>query len=164
MKRLESIANIAVIIAAVVLVIFLGQQEWIRHHSLPIPMATARSLEGTTVNLPGVQFAAQSRTLVIAISTQCHFCRESEPFYKELAEKFATRIKLVTVLPQPQSEAEQYVHQAIAPGVQVVSSPLDSLGVTGTPTLLLVDSSGRVQKAWVGKLDGPAQQQVQSLL
>jgi hypothetical protein len=102
--------------------------------------------------------------LVIAISTQCHFCRDSEPFYKELAEKSASRVKLVAVLPQPQSEAEQYVRQAIAPGIQVVSTSLNSLGVMSTPTLLLIDSSGRVQKAWVGKLDGPAQQQVQSLL
>jgi hypothetical protein len=162
MKRLETIANIAVIIAAVALLVFLGQQEWIRHN--PPSMATARSLEGKAVHLPGVQFAAQSRTLVIAISTQCHFCRDSEPFYKELAEKPASRAKLVAVLPQPQSEAEQYVHQSIGPSVQVVSAPLDSLGVTGTPTLLLIDGSGRVQKAWVGKLDGPAQQQVQSLL
>jgi hypothetical protein len=162
MKRLETVANISVIIAAIVLVAFLGQQEWIRHNSPS--MAAARSLEGKTVHLPGVQVAAQSRTLVIAISTQCHFCRDSEPFYKELAEKSASRVKLVAVLPQPQSEAEEYVRHAIAPSIQVVSTPLDSLGVMSTPTLLLIDSSGRVQKAWVGKLDGPAQQQVQSLL
>jgi hypothetical protein len=158
---LETIANIAVIIAAVALVAFLGQQEWIRHN-LP-SMATARTLEGKTIHLPGVQLAAQSRTLVIAISTQCRFCRDSEPFYKELAEKSTSHVKLIAVLPQPQSEAEQYVRQAIGPSVQVVSTPLNSLGVTGTPTLLLIDGSGRVQKAWVGKLDGPAQQQVQSL-
>ncbi|HXP38614.1 MAG TPA: hypothetical protein VN833_00015 [Candidatus Acidoferrales bacterium] len=162
MKRLETTANIAVIVAAVILVVFLGQQGWIRHNSPS--RATARSLEGKTVHLPGVQFAAQSRTLIIAISTQCHFCRDSEPFYKELAEKFGSRVNLIAVLPQTQSEAEQYVRQAIAPSVQVVSSPLISLGVTGTPTLLLVDASGRVQKAWVGKLDSPAQQQLQSLL
>jgi hypothetical protein len=162
MKRLETITNVVVIIAAVALVVFLGHQEWIRHNSPS--MATARSLEGKTIHLPGVQFAAQSRTLVMAISTQCHFCRDSEPFYKELAEKSAGRVKLIAVLPQPHGEAEQYVHRAIAPSIQVVSTPLDSLGVTGTPTLLLVDGSGRVQKAWVGKLDGPSQQQVQSLL
>lgn len=162
MKRLEIIANIAVIIAAIALLIFLGRQEWIRHDSPSI--ATARSLEGRTIRLPGVQFTSQSDTLVMAISTQCHFCRASEPFYKELAEKYANRVKLVAVLPQPLREAEQYVHVSIAPNIQVISAPLASLGVTGTPTLLLVNSNGRVQKAWVGKLNDPSQQQVQSAL
>jgi hypothetical protein len=160
MKRLETVANVAVVIAAVVLVLFLGHQEWLRYHS---PQnASARALVGRTVHLPGVQFPPRSKTLIVAITTNCHFCRDSEPFYKELAGKSASR--MVAVLPQPQSEAEQYVHQAIAPGVQVVSTSLDSLGVSATPTLLLLDDSGRVEKAWVGKLDGPGQQQVQSLL
>jgi hypothetical protein len=162
MKRLETIANIAVIIAVVALVIFLGHQELIHRNSPSV--ATARSLEGKAVHLPGVKFAAQSRTLVMVISTRCHFCRDSEPFYKELAEKSGSRVKLVAVLPQPQAEAELYVRQAIAPSIQVVSMRIDSLGVTGTPTLLLIDGSGRVQKAWVGKLDASSQQQVQSLL
>ena len=59
----------------------------------------------------------------------------------------------------------------LVPGVQVVlpagQVELDELllgGVSATPTLLLLDDSGRVEKAWVGKLDGPGQQQVQSLL
>jgi hypothetical protein len=34
----------------------------------------------------------------------------------------------------------------------VFSQPLDSLKVTGTPTLLLLDSNGRVARAWVGQL------------
>jgi hypothetical protein len=46
--------------------------------------------------------------------------------------------------------------------VEVVQSRLDSIGVSGTPTLLLVDSNGKVQQAWVGKLDDQGQRQVQS--
>lgn len=34
----------------------------------------------------------------------------------------------------------------------VFSQPLDSIKVSGTPTLLLLDSKGRVAKAWVGQL------------
>jgi thioredoxin-related protein len=38
------------------------------------------------------------------------------------------------------------------------------MGVTGTPTLLLVDRHGKVIKTWVGKLDDSAKKQVQSQL
>jgi hypothetical protein len=159
MKRLETIANISVIVAALVLVVFLGQMEWQRHHESAAPR---KALIGQTVTLPGVQFTAQSRTLVLAISTTCHFCNDSAPFYKDLVAKSQGRLRIVAVLPQPLSEAQPYVRDAIAPSVQVVSSRLDSMGVTGTPTLLLVDSNGKVQQAWVGKLDDQGQRQVQS--
>jgi hypothetical protein len=34
----------------------------------------------------------------------------------------------------------------------VFSQPLNTIQVTGTPTLLLLDSNGRVARAWVGQL------------
>jgi len=161
MKRLEIVANISVIVAAVVLVVFLGRQEFQRHAELPKP---AKALVGQMITLSGVQFGQQSKTLVLAISTNCHFCRDSEPFYKDLAARSQGRLKIVAVLPQSLEEAEPYVRQSIAPSIQVVSSRLDAIGVAGTPTLLLIDSSGKVQQAWVGKLDDQGQQQVQSLV
>jgi hypothetical protein len=35
----------------------------------------------------------------------------------------------------------------------VFDQPLPSLQVSGTPTLLLLDSQGRVAREWVGQLD-----------
>jgi len=67
-------------------------------------------------------------------------------------------------LPQSMEVAAPYVRDSIAPSVQVVSSQLDAMGVSGTPTLLLVDSKGKVEQAWVGKLDDKGQQQVQSYM
>ena len=161
MKRLETIANIAVIVAALVLVVFVGRQEWERHRAARTP---AERLVGTRVQLPGIQFGGQNKTLVIAISANCHFCRDSEPFYKQLVAQTQGRLQVVAVLPQPQTEAENYVHNAIAPSVHVVSSQLNAIGVIGTPTLLLVDGSGKVRKAWVGFLDAAGRQQMQAQL
>jgi hypothetical protein len=161
MKRLETIANISVIIAAVVLVVFLGRQEFQRHTESTKP---AKALVGQTVTLPGVQFGQPGKTLVLAISTNCHFCRDSEPFYKDLVARSQGRVKIVAVLPQSMEVAAPYVRDSIAPSVQVVSSQLDAMGVSGTPTLLLVDSKGKVEQAWVGKLDDKGQQQVQSYM
>lgn len=161
MKRLETAANISVIIAAVVLVVFLGRQEFQRHTDSIKP---AQALVGQRITLAGVQFGQQSKTLVLAISTHCHYCRDSEGFYKDLEARSQGRVKIVAVLPESLDEAAPYVRQSIGPSIQVVSSRLDAMGVTGTPTLLLIDSSGKVQQAWVGKLDDKGQQQVQSLV
>lgn len=57
------------------------------------------------------------------------------------------------VLPQAQSEASRYLADAGLPSVQVVSADLGSIGVYATPTLLLVDGTGKVKFAWIGKQD-----------
>jgi hypothetical protein len=64
------------------------------------------------------------------------------------------------VLPQTQLEAENYVKAAGLSEARVVSSNLGTLGVYATPTLLLVDSTGKVKSEWVGKLDDAAQKKV----
>ena len=160
-SRLEVAANIAVLVAVVAILAFMGQQEYERHHSVQPSQA---SLVGKTITLPGVHFAPQSKPLILALSTTCHFCKDSEPFYQQLAARNRGPIKIVAVLPQPLAEARSYVQKSIAPSVEVVSSQLDSIGVRGTPTVLLVDGNGKVQQAWVGKLGDQGQLQVQSLL
>jgi thioredoxin-related protein len=115
---------------------------------------------GKTIHLPGVHFRAQRDSLVLGISTSCHFCNESMPFYKGLANQLKGRLDLVAVLPQAQTEAENYVKAAGLSEARVVSSNLGSIGVYATPTLLLVDSTGKVKSEWVGKLDDATQKKV----
>jgi hypothetical protein len=67
------------------------------------------------------------------------------PFYKGLADQLQGRLDLVAVLPQTQIEAENYVKAAGLSDARVVSSNLGSIGVYATPTLLLVDSTGKVK-------------------
>jgi hypothetical protein len=161
-KRLDLIANIAVIFTSIALLGFLGNSWYVSHHAPQPP--EAKALIGSTVMLPSVDFSQNGKTLLLAISTTCHFCRDSEPFYRQLATATGLKTHLVAVLPQAQSEAESFVHSSIAPSLQAVSASLDSIGVNGTPTLLLVGSDGKVEKAWVGKLDDAGQKQVQSQL
>jgi thioredoxin-related protein len=114
--------------------------------------------------LPRVDFGQRGKTLLIVISPTCHFCRDSEPFYRQLAETAGLKTHLLAVLPVPQSEAETYVHASISPSLESMSAPLSQVNVRATPTLLLVNSRGKVEKAWVGKLDDASQKQVQSEL
>ena len=161
-SRLEVIANIAILVTVVVFLATIGRQEYQRRH--PAAPPAQASLVGQTITLPGVHFAPQSKTLILAISTTCHFCKDSEPFYQKLAAGNKSRMKIIAVLPQPLAEARTYVQNSIAPSVEVVSSQMNSIGVSGTPTVLLVDGNGKVQQAWVGKLSDQGQQQVQSVL
>jgi hypothetical protein len=58
----------------------------------------------------------------------------------------------VAVLPQDVSEGRKYLNELGVPINEVRQSTLESLGVGGTPTLILVDNKGAVTDSWVGKL------------
>ncbi len=139
MKRLDLMTNIAVIVTSVALLGFMGNSWYESHHAPQSRVVRAQDLVGRTVQLPGVDFTRKGKTLLIAISSTCHFCQESQPFYRQLANAPGVTANLVAVLPTPQRD-----------------------GVNSTPTLLLVDGRGKVEKAWIGKLDDAGQKQVQS--
>jgi thiol-disulfide isomerase/thioredoxin len=155
MKYLDKMANIAVIVAVVVFLglVVRGDIGW--HRATPPP---AQELVGKSVSLPGVQFPRGRNSLLLVVSTTCHFCKDSMPFYRQLAEKARGRLDIVAVLPQPQAEAQKFLQDAGVEANQIVSASPGAVGTRGTPTVLLVDGSGKVVQAWVGRLDENGQQ------
>jgi len=68
------------------------------------------SLLGKVLRLPNVDWATNKTTVVLYLSTSCHFCSESSPFYQRLAqEKLKLNFKLVAVLPQNEEAAKTYL-------------------------------------------------------
>jgi len=115
---------------------------------------------GTRLKLDGVDWRGHP-SLLLALSVGCHFCTESADFYRKLAaECRKDGLHLSAALPQPENESKSYLLNLGVHVDDVKQVSLSSLGVDGTPTLLLVDSSGIVKKAWVGKLQAEREQQV----
>ena len=151
-SKLQHVANIATIVVSVLLSVVLIKVFLLPQPGRP-PM-TARSLVGLSVkqSLPGVDWAKNKRTLVLALSTQCHFCTDSAPYFQRIQKEAAKNVKMVAVLPQPADDGRKYLEGAGVPVDDVTQAQLSTIGVTGTPTLLLVDSTGKVANVWQGKL------------
>jgi hypothetical protein len=169
--KIEIVSNIATIGAAVLLSLVLVKVYFVPNPSSPARTAppvraAAEATVGTSLKsqLPGVDWSKNGRTLVLAISTACHFCKDSEPFYRRIRQEVGGGVKMVAVLPQPQAEAEQYLSTAGLKVDQVKQLTLNTIGVRGTPTMLLVDGKGVVTKVWVGRLQDQDQEQVLSVL
>ena len=124
-------------------------------------MTKGTSLKGA---LPGVDWGANSRTLVLAISTKCHFCADSAPFFQRISREKPAGTKLLAVLPQDVDESRKYLEQQGVHVDDVEQVSLDSIKVNGTPTLLLVDKAGTVADVWVGKLEPGQQEEVLGVL
>jgi len=83
------------------------------------------------------------------------------PFFHRLGE---AGLKTVAVLPQPLAEARQYLDGAGVHVDELRQIPLNTLGVRGTPTMLLVNDAGVVVDVWVGKLPTEQENQVLAAL
>jgi thiol-disulfide isomerase/thioredoxin len=128
--------------------------------SKPLPTSGAQPLAikgeavGKALPLDNIDWANNKKTLVLFLSSSCHFCIESSPFYKQLVAKYSdgSAATLVVVMPEDVSVAKEHLKR-LGVGINTVfDAQLDSVGVRGTPTLLLVDGSGIVSDEWIGKL------------
>lgn len=85
------------------------------------------------------------------------------PFYKEFTElEKGQRLHahVLPVLPDDPNSSAAILLSAGVTAEGVFGQPLDALKVTGTPTLLLLNESGKVQKAWVGALSPQGEKEV----
>jgi hypothetical protein len=159
---IEITANLALITAVVMgLTVFLHRPSStnvgnIANNSPPL---SQNPPVGTRIDLPGVDWRAHKATLVVAISSACHYCVNSTPFYSQITHS-AHQAPVVVVMPQGQVEAKAFLQQhSITPNV-TVSADLTNIQVQATPTLLLISSSGTITRSWVGELTETQKKQV----
>ncbi len=155
-RKIEMAANIGIVITAV-LVIFLFVRNY-RQRESNIPPTVAL---GSKFALKDVNWQASDKNLVFAVSTTCHFCTESAPFYRKLVEACKQQhVHTVAVLPQPLAEAQAYLAGEGVTVDEIRQSPLSNLDISGTPTLVLVNRAGVVKNVWIGELPSSKENEV----
>src|SRR5687768_3577751 len=163
-RSVELIANVAIILVAVLLGAILVNKYLLAASNQSVPAQTERRQiqPGTKLTLPGVEWSNSRRSLLMVLSTTCRYCTESAPFYQRLAAEKAQHpdFNFVAVLPQSQAESQKYLSDHGITVTEVKHATLASLGVTGTPTLILVDDSGSVLNSWIGKLPAGVETEV----
>lgn len=150
-RKIEFAANVSIIAIAVLLAVVLIRQHLAVRTIYPENIGNQDSHIGSKVSISGINWNENEQTLLLAVSTTCRYCTESSGFYKRLIKE-TVGTKIVAVMPQESGEAKQYLDNHEIPLNDVKQLALGSLGVTGTPTLILVDTNGVVTGWWVGKL------------
>jgi len=150
-KVIEVAANLAILVVC-------GLIGWavLTHKNLPSGPGERASLQGVTLpSLPGYHWGDHRKTLVLAIRKGCHFCDASLPFYKRLSsleKNSALHAHVLAVMPDDPAAGTAELRSG---GVSVdarFNQPLNSIQVSGTPTLFLVDAKGSIEHSWVGAL------------
>ena len=125
-----------------------------------------RGLVGREVKLPGADWQAAPYSVLMQLSSTCHFCNESMPFYKQLmAARQAQGTKMPVIVASSDAVAvmRQHLEDQQVVVDKVLHSRMDSFG-TGTPTIYIVDSKGLVKRAFVGKLDPSGEKELLSII
>lgn len=157
-KKIELVANVAIIIVACLLATILIKNYLTKPRDVLEKNESQRFDPETLAGL-GIDWRQANQTLLLAVSTGCHFCTESAPFYKQLAnERGQTR--LVVLLPQSIDEGQRYLDKLGVKVDEIKQVSLGSMKITGTPTLMLVTRDGIVVKTWIGKLADEQEQDV----
>lgn len=89
------------------------------------------------------------------------------PFYRrlaELSEQKALKANLVAVFPDGGTDVDQLVKSEHLSLKTVSGVPLGTLKISGTPTIILADGSGRIIQDWVGQLSDHQEQQLLDIL
>lgn len=153
--RLEAIANVAVILIALAAgYVVIG--KYVTSYRTPKEVKVGDSLPA----IPRLDWNQHRHTLVLALNTGCHFCEQSVPFYRRLVDTqppAGNDLEIIAVFPNDSEMVRQFMTLENLPFRSVPAAPFGKLGVIGTPTLMLVGSSGRVERAWVGALS-PAEE------
>ncbi|MBV9926722.1 MAG: hypothetical protein JOZ96_17015 [Acidobacteria bacterium] len=161
-RKIELLANVAIILVALLITGVLAKNYLLPASPEPIAGIPA----GSKVQLPDVDWGRNGKTLLLVLKKGCHFCTESAPFYQRLVRETAGRgdLHLAAVLPDSVDEGRQYLGDLGIRLDDVRQSRPDTLGVGGTPTLILVDGSGKVAASWVGRLAPDKEAEVLSRL
>ena len=146
----DSTTNLILSIAAVILVAVVIFNQFQRPAA---PKAPGSEMVSQHVSLDKTGFHNGKPKLIIAIRKGCKFCEESMPFYRRLADapKIVTKKWDMLMMTIPgQYDPKQYLEEN---KIQKDNLPLlPELKITGTPTIVVLDSHEKVTKVYLGKL------------
>ncbi len=161
--KLDTVANLSIILFCAVVGAVLIRRSFFAPQRITPPsgLLAGETSEPLRRALP----TGTEQALFIALSPRCGYCTESTPFYRRLlAERVRRGVELpiVAVVAHSQDrEAEQELMSAA--GIRFdhwATVDFEAARVPGTPTLVLLDQSGRAAEVWVGKLDPETEEAV----
>lgn len=157
-KKLETVANIAIVLVALI-----ASAVLVRNYLLsgPGPGLPPQIAVGEKFPLADVDWKGNGNTLVLALAPGCDSCSESAPFYRRLSADLATqRVHMTAVLPGSVEEGREYLRNLNVEIGDVRQGSFELLKIRGTPTLILIDEQGVVRNVWLGRFPTDKERQV----
>ena len=159
-RYLTNASNLAIVIAAIVIVAATYLPRRVVSNTRTGVPASGDKLRG----ISGVSYADANVTAVLFLRSGCQYCNDSMGFYRRLAASVhdQRRQRRIIALTTADDAASLRSHLD-ANGVRVDSVRVEQslrFGVTGTPTLILVNNAGVVIRSFSGRLNPSDEEEV----
>ena len=165
-KRTELLANIAIVVVAILLSVVLVKRFILEDDQPASPAAADQIAPGHHISLDGISWVKGGHTVLLVLQKGCRYCTESAPFYQQLIKDTANRndVKLIALFPHSVTEGKKYLDEIGVSIGDIRQVDRGQLKIGGTPTLILVNESGIAVDVWKGKLPPDAESQLLSKL
>ena len=148
----EIASNIAVVLVAVAMLSFAIAYFWIPAN----PTMVGGLQKGQQLSaLPGIDYGGAHQTLLIALNTDCSYCKESIPLYRKVTNAYppgTKSLRVVALFPNKSREVADYLTANSLKIDSIADVNFTALHVSATPTMILVNSRGEIQNFWLGRL------------
>jgi hypothetical protein len=164
MTRLETATHVFLIVLCCLAGGLLIEQRFFSDKDSALP--DGPDLVGREIHLPGADWRAAPVSVLLQISSTCHFCNESMPFYRQLlAARQASAAKVPVIVASADAVAviAQHLADEQVSVDKVLHSRMEGFAPV-TPTVYIVDSKGMVKRAFVGELDSSGQKELLSIV
>ena len=164
-KRVETTINVLVVLVSITLVGIFIRHYFFRPENVP---PTGTMTPGTKLSgLEKAGLSNQPQSLVLFLSTDCKYCLHSIPFYQKLIEanKTGTRhTPIIAVFSNDKADVDNYlrIHKLEIP--TLTNADYSEIKIPKTPSIVLVDNTGKIVKSWAGELTPGNQEKVLGLI
>jgi len=117
--------------------------------------------------LTGLQQQPGRSSLLLVVRSGCKYCTESVPFYQNLVKEVRLSkmpVQLIGVCLESDKACADYFAQTKVAVDATIGAPRGLEKIQGTPTLVMLDPSGKVAETWVGALNPEGQKAVLAAL
>jgi len=166
-RHLDTLTNLITIAAAGSILITVWQLQR-NIHSRNETHAPASYQIGEQINpIEGVSFSNSPINVLLFVRSTCHFCSDSMPFYRRLSAELHAqeRRRLYVLSDESIEQTERYLAGfLVKPTAVARSSPEVARRVVATPTIFVVDSTGRVIHVAIGQLTAMQEAALRSVI
>lgn len=112
---------------------------------------------GTQVSISGYDFGISPKTLLLGTAPNCRFSKENKPFHEMLVRHARENGVRILVVAPVSDTSSSFTASFQGPLTTIQQRNLALLGLSGTPTILILNQHSQITGIWQGHL-GPVSQ------
>jgi hypothetical protein len=158
-RTLEVIANISIVVVGAAILYVVASKYMLA------PTEPKVLQLGDTLPLRGTAGSANGRTVALFLEEGCASCENSAQFHKRVVvEVKGQQGRAIAVFPRRSTEGDRHARDLGVEENDVVDADIRSLGIHRVPSIVIIGSSGVVQRFWIGKLTEKQENEVLMIL